>query len=91
MSCSPLGTVCRSLALSCSITHRFSVELASVLFPGQTSSTQKKSRLLQLRSLWLQHQFCAFLVVRKEFPTGIKMALKFQGQAEGESAAFLTL
>ena len=39
---------------------------ASVPFPGQTSRTQKKSRLLQ-------HQFCAFLVVRREISPNMRI------------------
>ena len=65
VSCSKLGTVCNSLALSCIIAQRFLVELASVPFFGQTSRTHKKRRLLQ-------HQFCAFLVVRREIPSDME-------------------
>ena len=63
---STLGTVCNSLALCCRIALRYSVELASMPFPGQNISHQKKNRLLK-------HQFCAFLFVRRESPSDMKI------------------
>ena len=49
------------------------MELVSVTFPGQTSRTQKKSR-------FLQHRFCAFLVVRREFLSYMKILCWYLGR-----------
>ena len=57
-------SVCSSLALSCRIAQRFSVELVSVIFTGLAP---KK------RADCCNTGFCAFLVVRREFLSDMKI------------------